>query len=59
MIKTTLPVVEKQIDAEGKLVVNKKNINVAIDTSLFAEERWEQNFPHNAKSETLLHTSSE
>lgn len=41
MIKTTLPVVEKQIDAEGKLAVNKKNINVAIDTSLFAEERWE------------------
>ena len=54
MIKTTLPVVEKQIDAEGKLVVSKKNINVAIDTSLFAEERWEQNFPHNAKNETLF-----
>ena len=47
-------VVEKQIDAEGKLAVNKKNINVAIDTSLFAEERWEQNFPHNAKNETLF-----
>lgn len=54
MIKTTLPVVEKQINAEGKLAVNKKNINVAIDTSLFAEERWEQNFPHNAKNETLF-----
>ena len=27
---------------------------MAIDTSLFAEERWEQNFPHNAKSETLF-----
>lgn len=54
MIKTTLPVVEKQIDEEGKLAVNKKNINVAIDTSLFAEERWEQNFPHNAKNETLF-----
>ena len=54
MIKTTLPVVEKQIDAEGKLAVNKKNISVAIDTSLFAEERWEQNFPHNAKNETLF-----
>lgn len=59
MIKTTLPVVEKQIDAGGKLVVNKKNINVAIDTSLFAEERWEQNFPHNAKTKRSLHISSE
>nr|DAM82136.1 MAG TPA: hypothetical protein [Caudoviricetes sp.] len=54
MIRTTLPVVEKSIDENNNLVVNKKNINVSVDTSLFAEERWEQNFPHNAKNETLF-----
>lgn len=55
MIKTTLPVVEKSIDEQAKkIVVNKKSINVTIDTSLFAEERWEQNFPVNAKRETLF-----
>lgn len=55
MIKTTLPVVEKSIDEQSKkIVVNKKSINVTIDTSLFAEERWEQNFPVNAKRETLF-----
>ena len=54
MIRTTLPVVEKSIDENNNLVVNKKNINVSVDTSLFAEERWEQNFPHNAKNEKLF-----
>ena len=55
MIKTTLPVVEKSINEQAKkIVVNKKSINVTIDTSLFAEERWEQNFPVNAKRETLF-----
>ena len=55
MIKTKLPVVEKTIDeATNALIVKEKEIDVAIDTSLFAEERWEANFPHNAKNETLF-----
>lgn len=55
MIKTKLPTVEKTIDeATHALVVKEKEIDVAIDTSLFAEERWEANFPHNAKTETLF-----
>lgn len=55
MIKTKLPVIEKEIDeSTGKLVVKESEIDVAIDTSLFAEERWEQNFPLQAKSETLF-----
>ncbi len=55
MIKTKLPTVEKTIDeASNTLVVKDKEIDVVIDTSLFAEERWEANFPHNAKSETLF-----
>lgn len=53
MLKTTLPTVEKTLDGD-KLVVKQKEITVGIDTSLFAEERWEANFPHNAKNETLF-----
>ena len=55
MIKTKLPVFTSHIDeTTKKLVVVDKEIDVAIDTSLFAEERWESNFPHNAKNETLF-----
>lgn len=55
MIKVKLPVFESHIDETSKkLVVIDKEIEVAIDTSLFAEERWEANFPHNAKNETLF-----
>ena len=54
MIKTKIPVQDKEINAENNLVVDEREIEVKIDTSLFAEERWEQNFPHNAKNETLF-----
>ena len=53
MIKTTLPIVEKAIEND-KLVTAKKTIDVKIDTSIFAEERWESNFPQNARRETLF-----
>ena len=53
MLKTTLPIIEQKIEND-KLVVTKKNIDVSIDTSIYAEERWEANFPTNAKSETLF-----
>ncbi|MFR2460266.1 MAG: hypothetical protein ACLTAN_00145 [Christensenellaceae bacterium] len=53
MIKTTLPIVEKTIEND-KLVTVKKTIDVKIDTSIFAEERWESNFPQNASRETLF-----
>jgi len=53
MIKTTLPIVEKAIEND-KLVTAKKTIDVKIDTSIFAEERWESNFPQNASRETLF-----
>lgn len=53
MIKTTLPIVEKAIEND-KLVTVKKTIDVKIDTSIFAEERWESNFPQNARRETLF-----
>ena len=55
MIKTTLPIIVKSIDEEKKsLVVTKKDITVKVDTSVFAEERWEQHFPHNAEKETIF-----
>ena len=55
MIQTKLPVFESHIDEKtNKLVIEPKEIDVKIDTSLFADERWEANFPHNAKNETLF-----
>lgn len=54
MIKTKLPLLEKEIDGDGKLVINKSEIEIGIDTSLFAEERWESNFPAQARTETLF-----
>ncbi len=55
MINTTLPVLEKELDeAAKKIVVNKRTIKVKIDTSVLAEKRWEENFPNNAKTETLF-----
>ncbi|MCM1441046.1 MAG: hypothetical protein NC131_17865 [Roseburia sp.] len=55
MINTTLPVLEKELDEQaGKIVVTKRTIKVKIDTSVLAEKRWEENFPHNAKTETLF-----
>ena len=40
MIKTKIPVQDKEINAENKLVVAEREIEVKIDSSLFAEERW-------------------
>ena len=55
MIKTKLPIVEKTIDEDTQsLVVKEKEIAVYIDTSLYAEQRWEMHFPNNAKNETLF-----
>lgn len=55
MINTTLPVLDTELDeAAGKLIKKPRDIKVKIDTSLFAEERWEKNFPAQAKNETLF-----
>lgn len=54
MLKTKLPVQTKNDDGNGNLIVNFREINVAIDTSIFAEERWESHFPTNAARETLF-----
>ena len=55
MITTKLPIIDKQIDENNnKILTNCRDIEVNIDTSLFEEERWEANFPLNAKKETLF-----
>ena len=54
MINTTLPAQEKEIYEENKLVVKKRDIAVKIDTSILAEQRWEQHFPELAKKETIF-----
>lgn len=52
MFKTTMPIFE-QIEQNGKLVTNRKEISVIIDTSIYSEQRWEIHFPHQAEKETL------
>ena len=55
MIKTKFPFREKRYDEEKKeIVTTEKEIDVMIDTSIYAEERWETTFPNNAKRETLF-----
>lgn len=55
MISTTLPIVTKELDEKNnKILTNEISIDVSVDTSIFAEERWEANFPINAQKETLF-----
>lgn len=55
MVKTKLATVRKSLDtANNSIVIEERDITVAVDTSIFAEERWETNFPHNALKETLF-----
>ena len=55
MINTTLPVLETELDeAKGELIRKTHDIKCKIDVSVFAERRWEENFPANAKTETIF-----
>lgn len=55
MIATKLPVINKVYDAETKTVkTTRKELAIKVDTSVYAEERWEANFPANAERETLF-----
>jgi hypothetical protein len=53
-MKTTLPILRKEIDENNAVKKTEGTIDVVIDTSIYAEERWETNFPNNAKHETLF-----
>lgn len=52
MFKTTMPIYEQK-EVKGKLITTEKTIEVVIDTSVFSEQRWEDNFPKQAEKETL------
>lgn len=52
MFKTTMPIFE-QVEQDGKLITNRKEISVVIDTSIYSEQRWETHFPKQAEKETL------
>lgn len=53
MFKTTMPIYEQK-EVKGKLITIEKTIEVVIDTSVFSEQRWEDNFPKQAEKETLM-----
>lgn len=55
MIRTTLPIRERTLDEKsGAMVAKESEIAVTVDTSVYAEERWEIHFPQNAARETLF-----
>ncbi len=55
MLKTTLPKYSSSIDeSRNEIVTTKVYISVTIDTSIFAQQRWEANFPVQAATETLF-----
>lgn len=53
MFKTTMPIFEQK-ETKGKLITTEKTIEVTIDTSVFSEQRWEDNFPKQSEKETLM-----
>lgn len=53
MIKIRIPINNREI-VEGKIVNNPSELIANIDTTVFAEERWQKHFPENAKNETLF-----
>lgn len=52
MFKTTMPIYEQK-EVKGKLITTEKTIEAVIDTFVFSEQRWEDNFPKQAEKETL------
>lgn len=52
-MKIEIPTLREEI-REGELVREEKTILLDIDTSVYSEERWEQNFPLMAQHEGLF-----
>lgn len=52
-MKIQLPVLEQSF-VNGKIISTEKIASFDIDTSVYSEERWEQNFPDLAKNEGLF-----
>lgn len=52
-MRIELPVLNQKI-VNGELISNERNAVFNIDTSVYSEERWEQNFPALASREGLF-----
>ena len=52
-MRIELPVLDQKI-VNGELISNERNAIFNIDTSVYSEERWEQNFPALASREGLF-----
>lgn len=48
-----IPILKQEL-VEGKVVSTEKNAIFDVDTSVYSEERWEQNFPKLAQKEGLF-----
>lgn len=52
-MKVHIPILEQVFTEEG-VVNTEKDVVFDVDTSVYSEERWEQNFPDLAKKEGLF-----
>ena len=52
-MRIELPVLDQKI-VDGQIVSTERNAIFNIDTSVYSEERWEQNFPALASREGLF-----
>lgn len=52
-MKIELPMLKQEIEG-GELVSTEQSIQFDVDTSVYSEERWEQNFPILAEHEGLF-----
>lgn len=52
-MRIELPLLEQEI-VDGNLVSKERSVEFELDTSVYSEERWEQNFPRMAEHEGLF-----
>ena len=52
-MKIELPILEQKLE-QGVLITNERIALFDVDTSVYSEERWEQNFPSLAEKEGLF-----
>lgn len=52
-MKIEIPILSQQLK-DGQVISEEKTATFDIDTSVYSEERWEQNFPQLAARESLF-----
>lgn len=53
MMKIKIPFNDREL-VNGAIVNNHREIVAYVDTTVFAEDRWQKHFPENARNETLF-----